>query len=218
MRIQALRTVLVVSLLLFVSAPGSAAGPPSKVLAVVVGVGNHSGGAKFLKVPLSRVVLIGHPEDLGKLLGLNSYFEYASCECILTPGPLGECMVREAPRAEVPVALRGLKEGNVVVQAEPQEFAAVFNQARAGGSGGGPPRPPTVVLPPANQNRIAPLCREAGPCEAASNVEVNANGETKFTVGCEGGVQVEFSTTGSVDLKLGAGPVTMVVPAKEAAR
>lgn len=200
----------------------SSAHGATKVIAIVVGVGNHSGGAIFLGVPLTKVTIVGHPKDLGKVLGLNSYFKYASCNCILLPGPLGDCMVNEATKVSVPAPLLELREGQVVVLSRAAEFASVFNKVRSGRVGGGPPRPPIIVLPPIGSggkpDAVLPNCEELAACEPAGKVEVSTTGETKFAVGCEDGVEIEFSTSGAVDLKLGPGPVKMVVPVKAASQ
>lgn len=168
----------------------------------------------MLGVPLTQAT-IGHPKDLSKALGLASHFAYASCNCLLMPGPLGECMVKEAAKVAVPSHLVDLREGQVVVLAKPSEFVSVFNKVRSGQGAGGPPKPPTIVLPPSGKPKGSiPQCKSPTACDPAGKVKVSTNGETKFAVGCEEGIETEFSTSGAVDLKLGSGPLKMVVPVK----
>ncbi len=189
----------------------------SRVIAIMVGVRAHSDGARVLGIPLQEVIMIGHPQDIAQVLESEKYFSYRFCNCLAEGAEsVGWCMVQTARRVSVPRHLTEIPEEQVIVQTRPDVFTDVFNAIRLGAGSSGPPRQTPIILPPRGRGPLPPgfgsLCQKSLRCEPASEVEVNTQGETKFVVGCEEGVKIEMSTSGSVGLKLGGRGIWVAVP------
>jgi len=184
----------------------------ASVIAISLGDDDFSRNVKFRGAAVRKVVVVGHPQDVAKLLGSQKYFSYGYCACVLMHGPLGDCMLKLATRAPVPLNLQSLPRRKVVVLTDAGGFVEVFNQlapAVAVAAGSPPPPPPRVTLPPTGPAGGS-AC--AAGCEAATHVEVSPTGETRFIAGCEGALSVELSTSGAIDLKIGSGPIRMSIP------
>jgi hypothetical protein len=171
------------------------------------------------RIAFTSIRAVGRRADLLALVRSSHLLQVHECSCLLLGGDRDVCTLSSLPSVEVPARAEPLPEHRVLlIFSDHAEFASLFNALRGGG-GGYPPsrRDETSPADGGPRRRAAPFVvrpcsAESGGCEPAGDVEFTTEGEAKFTVGCENGIQVEASTTGEVNLKMKAGVVTMSTP------
>ena len=188
-----------------------------EIIGIELGRAPNSGGIRLRGQQVTRLVAFGRKEDLARFVGNSALIRFSSCECLLLPPPLGDCVVTGAPRVQVPLRFTHLTPGTVVaVVQNSSEFVRAFNATRqqVGTRERGPGGSVSVPVGGGGSRR----CEGGSGCKPTGEVTVDTEGVASFSAGCEDGLMVEVTTEGDVNVSVSRGSVTMSVPVRSHSR
>jgi hypothetical protein len=168
-------------------------------------------GLEFSRV---HVVVYGRHSDLVQMFSNGALTHVHSCSALLTADPTATLTskLNAVPLASPRTRLR---QGHIEVHfVRAQDFASArqrFVAAGGGrGNGGSTPPPPPSDGPDGGKSG-KPDRLDAG-CDLGSEMCVSSDGTATFSVACENGLGISFSTDGSIGVVVKADGKELTVP------